>query len=116
MTTTDLPGMGAPPEVVTICGSTRFRDQIATANRELTLTGNIVLAPGVFAHSGDPITDDDKQRLDALHLAKIDLASWVYVVNPNGYIGESTHREIDHAHRTGKPIYYLTPGHTDQRN
>ncbi|GAA1554481.1 hypothetical protein [Kribbella lupini] len=95
------------PHVVTICGSTRFRDQIAAANRELTLAGNIVLAPGVFAHAGDAMTDDDKQRLDALHLTKIDLACWVLIVNPGGYIGTSTRREIEHAHRTGKPVHYV---------
>lgn len=95
------------PHVVTICGSTRFRDQIAVANRELTLAGNIVLAPGVFAHAGDAMTEADKQRLDALHLTKIDLACWVLIVNPGGYIGESTRREIDHAHRVGKAVHYL---------
>ncbi|TCO33017.1 hypothetical protein EV652_10316 [Kribbella steppae] len=94
--------------VVTICGSTRFRADIARVNRELTLAGYIVLAPGVFAHDGDEVTDQDKARLDRLHLAKIDLASYVYVVNPGGYVGESTRREIDYATRTGKPVWYLT--------
>ena len=49
----------------------RRREPSADPGREL------VLAPGVFAHAGDPMTDDDKQRLDALHLTKIDLACWV---------------------------------------
>ena len=99
----------AAPHVVTLCGSTRFRAEIAAANRELTLAGHVVLAPGVFAHDGDQITDADKQRLDRLHLAKIDLACWVLVVNPGGYIGDSTRREIEHAGQTGKPVHYLEP-------
>lgn len=97
----------ATPHVVTICGSTRFRAEIAAANRELTLAGYVVLAPGVFAHDGDQITDADKERLDHLHLTKIDLACWVLIVNPGGYIGDSTHREIAHADAAGVPIHYL---------
>jgi nucleoside 2-deoxyribosyltransferase len=92
------------PLVVCLCGSTRFRAEIAEANRAATMAGKIVLAPGVFGHAGDPLTDEDKARLDRLHLAKIDMADEVLVVNPEGYIGESTCREIEYATRTGKPV------------
>ena len=92
--------------VVCLCGSTRFRDEFTEANRRETMAGRIVVAPGVFAHSGDPLTDDDKRRLDALHLRKIDMADSVLVINPGGYIGDSTRREIDYAMRTGKPVGY----------
>src|SRR2546426_5576509 len=94
--------------VVTICGSTRFRADLARVNRELTLAGYIVLAPGVFVHDGDQVSDADKARLDRLHLAKIDLAAWVYVVNPGGYVGDSTRREIEYATATGKAVWFLT--------
>lgn len=96
----------APP-VVCICGSTRFRSEMAEANLWLTLDGNIVVAPGVFMHDGDAITDKQKTALDRLHFRKIDLAQSIYVVNPDGYIGESTQREIAYAERTGKPVAYL---------
>ena len=75
-------------------------------NRDLTLAGTIVVAPGVFEHAGDQITDEQKAALGALHFAKIDLADRVVVVNPVGYIGESTRREIRYAHQTGKPVEY----------
>ena len=96
------------PEIVCICGSTRFADQMLAANRDLTFAGLIVVAPGVFTHRepGEKITDDLKAMLDALHLRKIDLADWVLVVNPGGYIGESTSREIAYARATGKPISF----------
>ena len=90
--------------VVCLCGSTRFRAEIVEANRLLTLEGHIVLAPGVFGHDGDPITDDEKAKLDALHLRKIDMAKQVIVIAPEGYIGESTRREIVYAESTGKPV------------
>jgi hypothetical protein len=92
------------PTVVTICGSTRFRAEIAAAKATLTLAGHIVLAPGVFAHDGDTITDEQKHDLDALHLRKIDMSGWVYVVNPGGYVGESTRREIEYARQAGKRV------------
>jgi len=93
--------------IVCICGSTRFRAEIADANRELTLAGYIVLAPGVFAHDGDTITDEQKADLDRLHFQKIDLAGSVFIVNPGGYVGESTTREIAYARSLGKPVRFL---------
>lgn len=92
--------------VICICGSTRFRDQMQEANRDLTLTGMIVIAPGVFQHQGDPVTPEDKKLLDALHTDKIDMSDHVVVVAPGGYIGESTRREIHYAEQKGKSITY----------
>ncbi|MFI9106666.1 hypothetical protein ACIGXA_39840 [Streptomyces fildesensis] len=103
--------MSDRPEIVCICGSTRFVDEMNAANRDLTFAGVIVVAPGVFPraenHEADElITDEQKTALSALHLRKIDLADRVLVVNPGGYIGESTSREIAYAHATGKPISF----------
>ncbi|WP_309135912.1 hypothetical protein [Brevibacterium oceani] len=100
----------AHPPIVTICGSTRFRAEMAETNRELTLAGCMVLAPGVFAHDGDEITEEQKAALDELHLRKIDLADQVFVVDSDGYIGESTRREIAYAEKTGTPVAYLSEG------
>ncbi|TCC02592.1 hypothetical protein E0H45_36750 [Kribbella soli] len=102
------------PEIVCICGSIRFVDEMRTANRDLTLAGAIVVAPGVFLRAEDPeanelITNEQKTALGALHLRKIDLADRVLVVNPGGYIGESTSREIAYARATGKPISFTDP-------
>ncbi|MEV4876172.1 hypothetical protein [Streptomyces cyaneofuscatus] len=102
------------PEIVCICGSTRFVDEMNAANRDLTFAGVIVVAPGVFLRdedrgAGEVITDEQKTALDALHLLKIDLADRVLVVNPGGYVGESTSREIAYARATGKPISFTDP-------
>jgi dienelactone hydrolase len=97
--------------VVCLCGSTRFRVEFTEANRTLTMAGFIVVAPGVFQHDGDPLTDEEKEILDKLHLRKIDLADSIFVVNPGGYIGDSTRREITYALRSGKHVRYLVqPG------
>ncbi|MGO4678546.1 hypothetical protein [Microbacterium sp. 2MCAF23] len=91
------------PEIVCICGSLRFAEEMRAANRELTFAGAIVLAPG---EAGEVITIEQKALLDALHLRKIDLADRVLVVNPGGYIGESTRREIDYARTAGKSVSF----------
>ena len=98
---------GDRPAIVTLCGSTRFKGEFAAVNRDLTKAGVMILAPGVFGHSGDSFTEEDKVRLDDLHLRKIDLADEIFVVNPGGYIGDSTRREIEYAHRHGKAVRYL---------
>ena len=94
------------PEIVCICGSARFVDEMRAANRELTFAGVIVVAPG---EADESITNEQKAALDALHLRKIDLADRVLVVSPGGYIGESTSREIAYARATGKPISFTDP-------
>jgi hypothetical protein len=80
------------------------------ANRDLTFAGVIVVAPGVFSHAEDRvITDEQKAALDALHLRKIDLADRVLVVNPGGYIGDSTSSEVEYARASGKPVSFTDP-------
>lgn len=99
--------MSDRPEIVCICGSTRFADEMARANRDLTFAGAIVLAPGVFLRTDrQEITDEQKAALDELHLRKIDLADRVLVVNPGGYVGESTTREVAYARATDKPVEF----------
>ena len=102
------------PEIVCICGSTRFVDEMRAATRDLTFAGVIVVAPSVFLRTEDDeadelLTDEQKTALGALHLRKIDLADRVLVVNPGGYIGESTSREIAYARATGTPISFTDP-------
>jgi hypothetical protein len=46
------------PEIVCICGSTRFVDEMSAANRDLTFAGVIVVAPGVFLRAEDHEADD----------------------------------------------------------
>jgi len=91
------------PEIVCLCGSVRFAAELRAANRDLTFAGAIVVAPG---EADGPVSDEQKTALDALHPRKIDLADRVLVVNPGGYIGESTSREIAYARAAGKPVSF----------
>ena len=40
-------------KIVTLCGSTRFKEQFMEAQKRLTLEGCIVISVGLFGHSGD---------------------------------------------------------------
>lgn len=95
--------------VITLCGSTRFKEQFLEVQKRLTLEGNIVISVGLFGHSGDDEvwTEGTKEMLDDMHKRKIDMADAIYVINVGGYIGESTRSEIEYAKRNGKEVRYL---------
>lgn len=105
-------------KVITLCGSTRFKDAFVETQKKLTLEGNIVISVGLFGHAGDlevweNMTEDTltrtKEMLDDMHKRKIDMADEICVINVGGYIGESTNSEIDYAIATGKVVRYLEP-------
>lgn len=108
-------------EVVTLCGSTRFKDDFLEAQKILTLTGHIVLSVGLFGHADGEydtvITPETKDMLDDMHKRKIDMSDSIFVINRDDYIGESTRSEIEYALSTGKQVSYMfkheeNPTHT----
>lgn len=98
-------------KVITLCGSTKFKEEYLRAQKELTLQGNIVISVGLFGHSGDAEvwTEGTKEMLDDMHKRKIDMADEIFVINVGGYIGSSTRSEIEYATREGKAVRYLVP-------
>ena len=109
-------------KVITLCGSTRFKEQFLEEQKRLTLEGNVVISVGLFGHSGDEEVwkPGIKEMLDRMHLSKIDMADEIFVIrstfgrllptgrkNVDGYIGESTKREISYALAHGKTVEYL---------
>lgn len=95
--------------VITLCGSTRFKEQFLEAQKRLTLAGNIVISVGLFGHSGDDEvwTEGMKEMLDDMHKRKIDMADGIFVINEGGYVGQSTRSEIEYALKNGKAVEYL---------
>ncbi len=103
-------------EVVTLCGSTKFKDEFLKEQKRLTLDGKIVISVGLFGHSGDNevwenMSEDTltktKEMLDDMHKRKIDMADSIHVINVGGYIGSSTRSEIEYAKKNNKKITYL---------
>ena len=103
-------------KVITLCGSTRFKEAFMEIQKRLTLEGNIVISVGLFGHSGDNEVWDGmdegtlsktKEMLDDMHKRKIDMADEIFVINVGGYIVSSTRSEIEYAKATGKGVSYL---------
>ena len=105
-------------KVITLCGSTRFKDEFMETQKRLTLEENIVISVGLFGHSGDDEVWENmdegtltktKEMLDDMHKRKIDMADEIFVINVGGYIGSSTRSEIEYAKAAGKSVRYLEP-------
>lgn len=110
-------------KVITLCGSTRFKEQFMEAQKRLTLAGYIVISVGLFGHAGDQEVWDGmdegtlsktKKMLDDMHKRKIDMADEIYVINVDGYIGDSTRSEIQYAEAHGKPVRYYEDTRKDE--
>ena len=104
--------------VITVCGSTRFKNEFLMAQKRLALEGNIVISVGLFGHSGDQEVWENmdegaltktKEMLDDMHKRKIDMSDGIFVIDKGGYIGDSTKSEIEYAKAHGKYIDYLEP-------
>ena len=103
-------------KVITLCGSTKFKDEFLREQKRLTLESNIVISVGLFGHSGDSevwenMSEGDltqtKLMLDDMHKRKIDMSDEIFVINKGGYIGTSTRSEIEYAISTGKKVVYM---------
>jgi hypothetical protein len=105
------------PIIVCLCGSTRFSTAFQEAALVETLAGRIVVTIGAalksdqehFGHLPAAELQALKQRLDVLHLHKIELADEVLILNVGGYVGPSTLRELSYALYCGKTIRFLEP-------
>lgn len=103
--------MGKNTKIICLCGSLRYKKEMGEAELNFVLSGCIVLTPCcmyVDAQRTD-LYMEYKEHFDKMHKKKIDIADLIYVVNVDGYIGESTRSEIDYAIQKGKTITYLVP-------
>lgn len=95
-------------KVITLCGSIKFKEEFLKMQEKLTLDGNIVLTPNFFQSiKKEKINEQTKKMLDEMHRQKIDMSDAIFVINVNGYIGESTKNEIEYAKSKNKEILYL---------
>lgn len=106
---------GNMPTVVCLCGSTRFWRTFQQAGLSETMAGRIVLSIGAASGTDDehfgnlPRDEYDrvKEMLDQLHLRKVEMCDEVLILNVDGYIGQSTARELAHARKLGKVVRFL---------
>jgi hypothetical protein len=105
------------PTIVCLCGSTKFWREFQEVNLQETLAGKIVLSIAniastdteLFAKHSEQQREQIIKSLDKLHFRKIELADEVFIINKDGYVSESTQRELDYARSLGKVIRWLEP-------
>lgn len=102
-----MSNIGRKFNIITLCGSIRFKEEFLKVQERLTLKGNIVFTPNFFNNFKGEMSIEMKRMLDEMHRQKIDLSDEIYVINVNGYIGESTKSEIEYAIANGKRVKYL---------
>jgi len=104
------------PKIVVMCGSSKFVEIMAVAEwlierNELAITMGLSLLPQWYPDCpSDHLAEHEgcAEAMDELHLRKIDLADEIFVVDWDGYIGESTSKEIKYAEKEGKYIRYFS--------
>ena len=93
-------------QVITICGSLKYEADMKLVAEKLALEGICVLTP-VFPVSKDiKISKEQMNNLKEAHFKRIEMSDEIYIVNKDGYIGDSTKLEIEYATKLNKVIRY----------
>ena len=92
--------------VVTLCGSMRYQNEMIKVARNLEVTFGYCVLQCVYDFAGKNDTQKERDKIIRAHYKKIDLCDFIYVVNIDGFISESTQKEIDYAIKKGKEVYY----------
>lgn len=90
----------------TICGSMRFDNEMKKIAYYLETGKGYNILQCVYCEENVIPTKEDLSRLTDAHYRKIDLSDGIYVVNIDGYIGESVKNEIEYAKKHGKEVVY----------
>lgn len=95
--------------VVTLCGSIKFMKEFKEVEAALTQEGLAVVTPCFFEQNENIEMTTEKVRLfGRIHYKKIKIADEIFVIDVDGYIGESTRREIEYARLNNKSIRYYS--------
>ena len=91
-------------KTLTICGSMRFEKLMQEIAYTLETEQGVNVLQCIYGNNTP--TKKQQERLAAAHFQKIDMSDGIYVVNPEGYIGESVQKEIAYAMSKNKEILY----------
>ena len=96
-------------KIITICGSYKFKKEIAEIAEKMALEGNCMITPiHLTKKDKDSYSTDELLILGKMHKEKIKISDAILVVNVNNYIGDSTNSEIEYAKSLNKEILYYT--------
>jgi nucleoside 2-deoxyribosyltransferase len=103
-----------------VCGSKKYKDEIAKFCAELEKYGVLVFGPSIqqpifedeIIHS-EYVTAKLFKGLTLEHFEWIRKSDVCYVYNPDGYVGVSVTMEMTYAAALGKPVFALQAGTGD---
>ena len=90
----------------TLCGSMRFEKEMKEVAYYLETQKKYNILQCVYIVEGNNPTASDLKTLELAHYKKIDIRDGIYVLNIDGYIGESVCKEIEYAKLRGKEVIY----------
>ena len=90
----------------TICGSMRFAKQMKEIAYYLETQKGFNVLQCVYIEKDVKFSENDLIALQKAHYKKIDMSDGIYVVNIDGYIGESVKKEIEYAKQHNKEVLY----------
>ena len=93
-------------KTLTICGSMRFSSQMKDIAWQLESEEGYAVIQCTYQPAHTKVKSEELARIISAHYRKIDLCDAIYVVDINGYIGESVKREIAYALFKGKEVLY----------
>ena len=91
---------------MTMCGSMRFERDMQAVSFELETKYGYNILQCVYAPKDAVLSDAELLCLEKAHFKKIDISDGIYVLNIDGYIGDSVLNEIQYARKRGKEIIY----------
>ena len=103
-------------KVVTICGSMKFAKEMQRIAGVLAIDKGWCVLQCVYDLDFANLTSEDLNSLKNEHLKRIELSDAIYVVNINGYVGNSTKFEIKYATKLGKEVIYHEFNLVDELN
>ncbi|WP_212637416.1 hypothetical protein A5821_001655 [Enterococcus sp. 7F3_DIV0205] len=96
-------------KVITLCGSIKFMKEFRQTEAMLTRMGFAVITPFFFEQGEEvEVTKEEALLLGKIHYKKIAIADEIFVIDVDGYIGESTKKEIEYAKLNNKNISYYS--------
>lgn len=101
-------------EIVVICGSVRFKNEMLGYRDEQMTKGKWILLPENMDIDIQKIDRRVKDQMDQLHLKKIDCADKVIIWNREGYMGESTRRELSYSLKNNKAIEFIEKAYIEE--
>ena len=93
-------------KVITMCGSMRFASEMKNIARVLETECNFCVIQCTYNETNMHFNSEAISKITRAHYKKIDLSDAIYVVNIDGYIGESVNEEIKYALSNNIEIIY----------